>query len=320
MGKLQLIPKDDRAKTSKQDLKFVEIFNGAQSLDQRQNINNNIQCGPYVFDVAFYIKPSEEDSDDHNTLMITIEHKKIKRGTKRKASQIEQSGEQQRTKRRRLNDSQSQSYSINHSNGDVLANGDHSDRAQTPQIELLFTINITGPDPDDEPFSKQHKCIFGDEDWSHSPSIDSDEDSECDYNATICSFKTLTFQELSNRVEKYSDIESKAECAFSVWFELGLKARMNAHKMSRYDATNRVYKRPKFEKRRITKFVGLRNEGATCYMNSMLQTLYHIAALRRNVYKIPVGHEAEQKKKAELIEKIKKENEEKQQQKDNDNM
>merc|ERR1712228_838589 len=101
--------------------------------------------------------------------------------------------------------------------------------------------------------------------------------------ANICSFKLESFEELTHRIKN-------------------------------------VHKRPIFKKRKITKFVGLRNEGATCYMNSMLQTLYHIAALRRNVYKIPVGHEAEQKKKADLIEKAKKESEEKQQQKDNDNM
>merc|ERR1712176_818051 len=79
------------------------------------------------------------------------------------------------------------------------------------------------------------------------------------------------------------------------------------------------YKRPTFKHRKITKFVGLRNEGATCYMNSMLQTLHHIAALRRNVYKIPVGHEAEQKRKAEQIEKEKKLKEAPQQQKEKQN-
>merc|ERR1712129_607268 len=79
------------------------------------------------------------------------------------------------------------------------------------------------------------------------------------------------------------------------------------------------YKRPTFKHRKITKFVGLRNEGATCYMNSMLQTLHHIAALRRNVYKIPVGHEEEQKRKAEQIEKEKKLKEAQQQQTEKQN-
>lgn len=36
-----------------------------------------------------------------------------------------------------------------------------------------------------------------------------------------------------------------------------------------------------------TRFVGLRNEGATCYLNSLLQTLYHIPCFRRAVFQIP---------------------------------
>ncbi|XP_026431120.1 ubiquitin carboxyl-terminal hydrolase 13-like isoform X1 [Papaver somniferum] len=35
------------------------------------------------------------------------------------------------------------------------------------------------------------------------------------------------------------------------------------------------------------RYVGLKNQGATCYMNSLLQTLYHIPYFRKAVYKMP---------------------------------
>jgi len=37
-----------------------------------------------------------------------------------------------------------------------------------------------------------------------------------------------------------------------------------------------------------TGHVGLKNQGATCYMNSLLQTLYNIAYFRKSVYKMPI--------------------------------
>jgi ubiquitin carboxyl-terminal hydrolase 7 len=32
----------------------------------------------------------------------------------------------------------------------------------------------------------------------------------------------------------------------------------------------------------------MKNQGATCYLNSLLQTLYHVAYFRRSVYKMPI--------------------------------
>eukprot|EP00010_Vexillifera_abyssalis_P002515 CAMPEP_0201551132 /NCGR_PEP_ID=MMETSP0173_2-20130828/7361_1 /ASSEMBLY_ACC=CAM_ASM_000268 /TAXON_ID=218659 /ORGANISM="Vexillifera sp., Strain DIVA3 564/2" /LENGTH=1177 /DNA_ID=CAMNT_0047961315 /DNA_START=842 /DNA_END=4378 /DNA_ORIENTATION=- len=42
-----------------------------------------------------------------------------------------------------------------------------------------------------------------------------------------------------------------------------------------------------FNSRAETGFVGLRNQGATCYLNSLMQGLYHIGAFRRSVHMIP---------------------------------
>lgn len=47
------------------------------------------------------------------------------------------------------------------------------------------------------------------------------------------------------------------------------------------------YQNLTYNSRRKTGFVGLRNQGATCYMNSLLQTLYTIPQLRSAVYLMP---------------------------------
>uniref|UniRef100_A0A7S4NS50 Ubiquitin carboxyl-terminal hydrolase n=1 Tax=Paramoeba aestuarina TaxID=180227 RepID=A0A7S4NS50_9EUKA len=39
--------------------------------------------------------------------------------------------------------------------------------------------------------------------------------------------------------------------------------------------------------REATGFIGIKNQGATCYMNSLLQALFHLGLFRRSVYKIP---------------------------------
>lgn len=42
-----------------------------------------------------------------------------------------------------------------------------------------------------------------------------------------------------------------------------------------------------WDSKKHTGYVGLKNQGATCYMNSLLQTLYFTCQLRKSVYKMP---------------------------------
>ncbi|KAH8955666.1 hypothetical protein BDL97_08G152600 [Sphagnum fallax] len=42
-----------------------------------------------------------------------------------------------------------------------------------------------------------------------------------------------------------------------------------------------------YDSKKETGFVGLKNQGATCYMNSLLQTLYHLPYFRKAVYHMP---------------------------------
>lgn len=48
---------------------------------------------------------------------------------------------------------------------------------------------------------------------------------------------------------------------------------------------------PPYDSKKATGMVGLKNQGATCYMNSLLQTLFHCNKLRAAVYAMPTEKE-----------------------------
>ncbi|KAI4364030.1 hypothetical protein MLD38_020174 [Melastoma candidum] len=52
-------------------------------------------------------------------------------------------------------------------------------------------------------------------------------------------------------------------------------------------AVRKVLDHWSYDSKKETGYVGLKNQGATCYMNSLLQTLYHIPFFRRAVYHMP---------------------------------
>lgn len=47
-----------------------------------------------------------------------------------------------------------------------------------------------------------------------------------------------------------------------------------------------------YDSKAVTGMVGIKNQGATCYLNSLLQSLYFTDAFRRAVYQIPTDNEA----------------------------
>ena len=46
-----------------------------------------------------------------------------------------------------------------------------------------------------------------------------------------------------------------------------------------------------YDSKKVTGFVGLRNQGATCYLNSLVQSLYFTNAFRKAIYQIPTEDE-----------------------------
>ncbi|KAI8886846.1 cysteine proteinase [Backusella circina FSU 941] len=59
-----------------------------------------------------------------------------------------------------------------------------------------------------------------------------------------------------------------------------------------------------YDSRKETGYAGIRNQGATCYMNSLLQSLYFTNEFRKAVYQIPTEHEEPHKSIALALQRI----------------
>ncbi|KAK9885250.1 hypothetical protein WA026_010749 [Henosepilachna vigintioctopunctata] len=59
-----------------------------------------------------------------------------------------------------------------------------------------------------------------------------------------------------------------------------------------------------WDSKKHTGFVGLKNQGATCYMNSLLQTLYFTNQLRKAVYKMPTESDDSTKSVALALQRV----------------
>ena len=72
-------------------------------------------------------------------------------------------------------------------------------------------------------------------------------------------------------------------------------------KVSSSDVGNTVtappyYSMPDYSSKATTGMVGLNNQGATCYMNSLLQTLFHTRVLRQAIYDMPTETETNEER------------------------
>lgn len=59
-----------------------------------------------------------------------------------------------------------------------------------------------------------------------------------------------------------------------------------------------------WDSKKLTGFVGLKNQGATCYMNSLLQTLYFTNELRKAVYQMPTENDDINKSVALALQRV----------------
>lgn len=105
---------------------------------------------------------------------------------------------------------------------------------------------------------------------SHGPSANPRADTQHQFNARESDWGFTSFMPLH---ELYDPSKG-----FLVNDTLVTEADVNAPKMVDYWS---------HDSKKETGFVGLKNQGATCYMNSLLQTLYHLPFFRKAVYHMP---------------------------------
>lgn len=59
-----------------------------------------------------------------------------------------------------------------------------------------------------------------------------------------------------------------------------------------------------YDSKKVTGYVGLQNQGATCYMNSLFQSLYFTNSFRKAVYQIPTEHDEPTKSIALALQRV----------------
>ncbi|TVY85149.1 Ubiquitin carboxyl-terminal hydrolase [Lachnellula suecica] len=83
------------------------------------------------------------------------------------------------------------------------------------------------------------------------------------------------------------------------------KANMTAYVRVVKDETGVLWHNfQNYDSKKETGFVGLKNQGATCYLNSLIQSLYFTNAFRKAVYQIPTQNENTTKNSAYTLQRL----------------
>lgn len=98
---------------------------------------------------------------------------------------------------------------------------------------------------------------------------------------------------------EFSIVPRKKKCSSVVGSINKVKLPENYHPEVRRNFYDHYI--PPYNSKKETGFVGIRNQGATCYMNSILQTLYNLPSFRRLIYSIATTSVSAQDKQRDII-------------------
>ncbi|ETK75851.1 hypothetical protein L915_17613 [Phytophthora nicotianae] len=101
--------------------------------------------------------------------------------------------------------------------------------------------------------------------------------------------------ELMNPSNQFLDEQGRVEIELRLSFvgDVSALEKPEQPQDSSISATQEVESQPllSYDSKEETGMVGLKNQGATCYLNSLLQTLFHLRAFRQVVYATPTAQE-----------------------------
>lgn len=155
-----------------------------------------------------------------------------------------------------------------------------------PNESEMQIINIRSS-PNEEPYIKQHELVFPISDRE----ICDEEEGWLDNNR--CMQVRVNFYYPKSKEDSYQYIQRKK---YNTHYSRNYRYD-HYEDYTSYNSNSRVNYNSFYHdnSKEETGCVGLQNQGATCYMNSILQSLFHIPAFRKIVYKMPISDQEDLK-------------------------
>ncbi|KAI4109728.1 MAG: hypothetical protein L6R37_000415 [Teloschistes peruensis] len=157
-----------------------------------------------------------------------------------------------------------------------------------------------GHDDDDKPPDDWYACVqFTLIMWStHDPSVHTAQTANHRYSADESDWGFTRFAELRRMFAGRWDGTGKSMVDNDA---VNLTAYLRIYK----DPTGVLWhKFINYNSKKETGMVGLKNQGATCYLNSLLQSLYFTNAFRKSIFMIPTENETEKKNSAWALQRL----------------
>lgn len=86
----------------------------------------------------------------------------------------------------------------------------------------------------------------------------------------------------------FQNEKDKEEIKLALEQEKNLNMRENLHSSNQSASSYQLKSKTSYNSRKSIDMVGLENSGATCYLNSLLQILFHLNLFRKEVYQLPL--------------------------------